>query len=130
LKKFGVENASQCPEIFSKQQKSRYEIHKFRDTDIFYQGTYEKDFLDNYYDKLEIQKIKEIDYIFENKNKKYFSDYYLPKYNLIIEIKSSYIFEKFKNQNLVKRQRCIELGYNFLFIIDKNYNELNVIIDY
>ena len=128
LKRFGVENASQCPEIFSKQQKARYEIHKFRNTDIFYQGTYEKDFLDNYYDKLEIKKIKEIDYIFENKNKKYFSDYYLPDYNLIIEIKSNYIFEKFKTQNLAKQQSCIELGYNFLFIINKDYTKLNTIV--
>lgn len=126
LEKFGVENASQCPEIFSKQQKARYEIHQFRDTNLFYQGTYEKDFLDKYYNKIEIVKIKEIDYIYKNKNKKYFSDYYLPKYNLIIEIKSSYTFERYKNKNLVKEKKCIELGYNFLFIIDKNYSEFEI----
>ena len=123
LKKYGVENASQCSKVFSKQQKSRYEIHQYKDTDLFYQGTYEKDFLDKYYNKFEIIKIEPIDYIYEEKNKKYFSDFYLPELNLIVEIKSSYTYEKYKDQNLKKRQTCINIGYNFLFIIDKNYSD-------
>jgi len=128
LERFGVENASQCPEIFAKQQKTRFEIHQFRDTDIFYQGTYEKDFLDNYYDKVEITKIKEIDYVFENKNKKYFSDYYIPKFNLIVEVKSSYTYERYEEQNMKKEKSCIDLGYNFIFIIDKNYVDFECLI--
>jgi hypothetical protein len=128
LERFGVENASQCPEIFAKQQKRRYEIHQFRDTDIFYQGTYEKDFLDKYYDKVKITKIKEIDYVFENKNKKYFSDYYIPKFNLIVEVKSSYTYERYEEQNMKKEKSCIDLEYNFIFIIDKKYSELEKII--
>ena len=128
LEKFGVENASQCPEIFAKQQKRRFEIHQFRDTDIFYQGTYEKDFLDKYYDKIEITKIKEIDYVFENKNKKYFSDYYIPKHNLIVEVKSTYTYERYEEQNIEKEKTCIDLGYNFIFIIDKKYSNFETLI--
>jgi hypothetical protein len=95
---------------------------------LFYQGTYEKDFLDKYYDKLEIVKIKEINYIYKSKNKKYFSDFYLPMFNLIVEIKSTYTYEKYKEQNLKKKQSCIDLGYNFIFIINKNYSYLETII--
>jgi len=32
-----------------------------------------------------------------------------------------------KNQE--KKKKCIELGYNFLFIINKNYTVFNSIID-
>jgi very-short-patch-repair endonuclease len=128
LKKFGVENASQNPEVFSKQQKRRYEIRNYNNSELFYQGSYEKDFLDKYYNKIEIKKIEPISYRYENKNKKYFPDFYLPDYNLIVEIKSSYIYEKHKKQNLCKRKACINNGYNYIFIINKNYSKFNKII--
>jgi hypothetical protein len=127
LERFGFENASQCPEIFSKQQKKRFEIHIFRDTKLYYQGSYEKDFLDKYYDLFEITKIECISYLFDG-SRVYYPDFYLPKYNLIIEIKSSYTYERFLEKNNSKQKACLELGYNHIFIIDKNYGELNGII--
>lgn len=127
LERFGFENASQCPEIFSKQQKKRFEIHIFRDTELYYQGTYEKDFLDKYYDLFEITKIDFINYTFDG-DRVYYPDFYLPKYNLIIEIKSSYTYDRFLEKNNSKQKACLELGYNHIFIIDKNYDELNRII--
>jgi hypothetical protein len=129
LMRYGVENASQNSDIFYKQQKARYEIKQFKNTNLFYQGTYELDFLNKYFNKIEITKPKEIDYIFNNKNKKYFPDYYLSEYNLIIEIKSIYTFEKYKEQNLAKQKRCIEIGYNYLFIINKDYTDFDKIIN-
>lgn len=129
LERFGVENATQNKDVFSKQQKKRHEINKYKDTGLFYQGTYEKDFLEKYYDRIEIVKIESIDYVFENKNKKYYSDYYLPKYNLIIEIKSSYTYDRHREQNIMKKETCIDLGYKFLFITNKNYSELEIFLN-
>ena len=127
LVRYGVENVSQCPQIFSKQQKSRYEIFEYKDTNLYYQGSYELDFLDKYYDKYEISSPDSIEYIFENKNKKYFPDFYISKYNLIVEIKSSYTYEKYLKQNLAKQRKCLDMGYNFIFIIDKDYKEFNIL---
>ena len=68
-----------------------------------------------------------INLFFDNKNKIYFSDFYLENKNLIIEIKSSYTFNVDLKKNLAKQNACIEQGYNFIFIIDKNYDELIVL---
>ena len=128
LERFGVENASQSPEIFSKQQKARYEIHQHIETGLYYQGSYEKDFLDNYYDKVKIIKMDSIPYKYKNKNKKYFPDFFLPEHNLIVEIKSIYTYDKYVKKNKSKQKSCINLGYKHIFIINKNYSELESII--
>ena len=62
-------------------------------------------------------------YIFENNDHYYFSDFYLKLKNLIVEIKSKYTYEKYLDKNLIKQKTTIGLGYNFMFIIDKNYEE-------
>lgn len=67
---------------------------------------------------------KFIDYIFNDKNKKYYPDYYLPDYNLIVEIKSKYTYECEKDQNEAKKEATLKCGYNFIFIINKDYTEL------
>ena len=66
---------------------------------------------------------KTIKFNYKNKEKFYFSDYYLKDLNLIIEIKSSYIYELHKELNLVKQKFVLEQGYNFIFIMDKKYDE-------
>jgi hypothetical protein len=43
---------------------------------------------------------------------------------LIVEIKSSYIYEREKKKNEAKKEAAINNGYNFIFIIDKDYTEL------
>jgi len=93
---------------------------------LYYQGSYEKDFLDKYYDLFEITKIDFINYTFYG-DRVYYPDFYLPKYNLIIEIKSSYTYEKFLEKNNSKQKACLELGYNHIFIIDKNYDDFDKI---
>ena len=40
-----------------------------------------------------------------------------------MEIKSSYWYEKDLDKNLDKQKSCLEQGYNFIFIINKNYEE-------
>jgi hypothetical protein len=129
LLKYGVENASQCPNIFSKQQKSRFEINNFNNTDIFYQGTYEHDFLEKYYNTYKIEKATPIEYFYDGSIRVYYPDFFLPEYNLIVEIKSTYTFEKYLNKNTAKKEKCIKLGFNFIFIIDKDYKEFEYFIN-
>lgn len=71
---------------------------------------------------LDVKRGKSIKYTYEGKQKIYFSDYYLKKFNLIVEIKSTYIYDLHKKRNIEKRKSTLNKGYNFLFIIDKNYN--------
>ena len=97
---------------------------------IKYQGSYEMDFLDLCQKMgLEVKRGKRIRYKFNKKESYYFSDFYLEKYNLIIEIKSTYIYELHKKQNIAKRKAVIKNGFKFLFIIDKKYSKLLNIIN-
>lgn len=121
--RYGVENPMQNLEIFLKQQKSGRLIKYYKNTNIHYQGTYELNFLNKYYDKIKILNGPTIKYFFDNKITNYFSDFYLPEYNIIVEIKSDYYFNLNKEKNLIKQKFCIDQGYNFIFIINKNYEE-------
>ena len=67
--------------------------------------------------------MKGIKYKFDDKEKVYYPDFYLPKYNLIVEIKSKYTYNCDFNKNISKQESCINMGYNFLFIIDNEFNE-------
>lgn len=129
IEKYGVYNYMQNPEIFIKNQKSRFALHLHDKINLNYQGTYEKDFLDLCFrSNITVKKGKRFQYFFEDKVHYYFSDYYIQSKNLIIEIKSSYTYEVELEKNLAKKKATIENGYNYLFIIDKNYDEfLNLI---
>jgi hypothetical protein len=125
IKNYGVENPSQCPEIFEKAQKSGKKIKK-HNCGINYRGTYEKHFLDMCFEKnINVEKGLTIKYEFENKNKFYHSDFYLKEKNLIIEIKSDYYFNKFKNMNLMKKKFTIKSGFNYILILNKDYDEFS-----
>jgi len=122
LKKYGVEHPMQNKNIFIKSFLTSNKIHKYKNTDIFYQGSYEKDFLDKYLNKIEIDKIDKIKYIFDDKIKYYNPDFYYKKLNLIIEIKSDYTLINELYKNLAKQKSCVEQGYNFIFIVNKDYS--------
>jgi len=125
LRNHGVKSPYQKRSIFIKSMTNDTTLKKYKNTKLDYQGSYEKDFLNKYYDKIEIENGLEIKYKYKSKNKKYYSDFYLPKYDLIIEVKSSYWYEKFKEQNLIKEQYS-KIHHNFIFIMNKNYDELLV----
>jgi hypothetical protein len=55
MEKYGVKNASESPELLQKQQKSARLLKNYKNTDITYQGSYEKDFLDKYFNELNIE---------------------------------------------------------------------------
>lgn len=126
LKKYGVENTMQNDKIFEKQLKSCYCNQNFKK--IKYRGSYELDFIKKY-EYLDIMNYKSIDYVFDNKKRKYFPDFYYEKKNLIIEIKSNYTYNRFLEKNLAKQKSCIDQGYNFIFIIEKYYDDFEKIIE-
>ena len=134
MRNYGVDNSLKCINIKKKVQNTmiknynvnminRYRIKKYKDTNIYYQGTYELDFLEKFY-KIGIEKCKSIKY----GDKIYFPDYFFSKLNLIIEIKSEYIYKLHESKNLEKQKSCIDQGYNFIFIINKNYKEFEKLI--
>jgi hypothetical protein len=99
---------------------------KFKDTDIYYQGSYEKNFLE-LCEKLNIlNNIKRgfsIKYKSNSKELIYFPDFFIEKLNMIIEIKSYYWYKVHEENNIIKQQTCINLGYNYIMIMDKKYDE-------
>jgi hypothetical protein len=127
LKRYGVDNNMKDPYLFSKNQKSRFNINQYKGLD--YQSTYELDLIKFCeYKGINIEKGPSLEYLHDSKSHVYHSDFYLPYYNLICEVKSSYIYNKEILINESKRNYSIKSGYNFLFVIDKNYIELEKII--
>ncbi len=98
---------------------------KFKDTNIYYQGSYEKDFLE-LCEKLNIlNKIKRgfsIKYKLNNKELIYFPDFFIDELNTIIEIKSLYWYKIHEEKNIIKQKTSINLGYNYILIMNKNYD--------
>jgi len=128
--KYGERHPMHVPDIVNKMIKSGLKINKFRDTDLYYQSTYEKDFLDKYYDIITIERGSAIRYFFEKKEHIYYPDFYIEELNLIVEIKSLNWYNVHKNKNDAKREQCISNGFNFMFIIDKNYEIFDKLIKY
>lgn len=128
LKNHGVKSPYQNRDIFEKSLNNGLKILKFRNTDLFYQGSYEKDFLDRYYDKIKIRKGLSVEYIHNNKSKIYHSDFYLPDYNLMIEIKSTYWYNLNKDINILKEEYSRKSNHNFIIILDKDYETLDKVI--
>jgi len=130
IERYGVEHNMQNEEIYMKAQISGQKAKNHLETGLFYRGTYEKDFLDYCYNNnIKIEQGKKISYEYDNKNKIYFSDYYLKEKNLIIEIKSSYYYEKYYDMNISKMNKTIKDGYNFILIMNKNYDEFNKLLN-
>lgn len=124
FKNHGVEYSTQNPEIFHKQSVSSFYMNKYKDTNLTYQGSYELDFLDKYYDKVKIENGPTIKYMINNETHWYHSDFYLPDYNLVVEIKSSYWYEVHEECVLAKEKET-KTHYNYLLVLDKNYEKLN-----
>jgi hypothetical protein len=128
FKKYGVEHVLLNEDIYKKMIRSSFKINYYKNTPLYYQGTYEKDFLDKYFGKFTIMNGKTISYKINDKNLKYYSDFFLPEYNLIVEIKSTMWFNKHLEKNIMKEQSCKDQGYQFVFIIDKDYTKFNDLI--
>jgi len=64
-------------------------------------------------------EVPEIWYNINGINKRYYCDVYIPKTNTIYEVKSTWTNTKDIDKNKLKKQACIDNGYNFqLYIFD------------
>jgi len=64
--------------------------------------------------------IGSIHYTYLGKNRKYYPDFFIKSCNKIYEVKSTWTFKSKENQNLLKKEKCIELGLSFEFLIFKD----------
>ena len=122
IKKYNVENPMQNKNIFEKNQNIRFKIKYFKNTNIHYQGSYELDFLEKYYNLFpDLQNADSIKYTFNGQNHIYYPDFYIPSLNLIIECKNSYLTKKDKDKIETKEKATITNGFNYILIVNKNY---------
>jgi hypothetical protein len=125
--RYGVDNALQNGFIFKKQQLSGFLCKRYNDN-LYYRGSYELDFIKyceaNY---IQVENGPSIKYKYDGMDKIYHSDFYLPEYDLICEIKSNYYYNLYIDKNNIKKEACLERGYKFIFIIDKDYSILEEI---
>lgn len=131
IERYGFDNVMKNSEISTKSIKKSLEnnFKKYNYQNLSYQGSYELDFLKYCNSKNIIDKITKIDNIrfyYDGKFRFYIPDFYIPELNLIIEIKSKYYYYKKYDLNIRKQQECLNNGYNFMFIIDKNYEYFDI----
>lgn len=125
LKNWGVKYCSQNKDILYKRIKNGVIIKKF--FNLFYQGSYEMDFLQRYYDKLKITNGFPIEYEINSEKHYYIPDFYLPELNLIVEIKSSWWLKRHYELCQIK-ENYAKQNYNYIMILDKNYTEFEKIL--
>ena len=111
---------------FLKNQLSGFRAKKYKN--VYYRGSYELDFLEKYYNKIDIENGPSIDYLFEEKQHIYHSDFFIPSRNLVVEIKSSYYFNRFKEQNKIKQKSIKNKGFKYILILDKDYTEFEKLL--
>lgn len=117
--RYGVSNISKLniPKITSKFFNN-----------IMYQSSYELDFIKYcILNDIIVERGKSFRYILNNKEHIYHSDFFLPDYNLICEVKSNYTYNYDLYRNILKAQSVLD--YNFLFIIDKEYSALDLLLE-
>lgn len=121
LEKFGTETPLQNDEIKGKLKK--YFLMKY--------GVNHPSMINEFEIKKQQTNLEKygVRHLFEGIDRKYHSDFYLPNFNLICEIKSEYIYNKEVKINEIKKESSIKSGYNFIFIIDKDYSNFIKIIE-
>lgn len=142
IEKYGYKYALQNYNILNKQKdsyniedgfKNAIRIKKYKNTNLYYQGSYEKDFLEL------CGRMNILDYIKNGNCYNYLkednefgirtlTDFSYKDYE--IEIKSTFILEKQGGESkLNAKRRAVEKnGKTYIFILDKNYNEFKKII--
>lgn len=122
---YGFEYPSQNEDFLQKKLKKGLKINYI--DHLYYQGSYEKEFILKYKDKIRIDNGLSIMYEYLNEKKIYLSDYYLPDFDLVVEIKSTYWYNK--NLDICKaKEKYTKLTHNYIMILDKNYDDFNKLI--
>lgn len=124
LDKFGSEHYLQS-EVY-KKSKSENGSYGYKEHNGYnYQSKYELDFLKFCEtNSITLNKgIPNIKYILNDMHHTYYPDFYYDKYNLVIEIKSTYWYNYLSDMNQEKQKQTKLDGYNYILIMDKNYDE-------
>ena len=98
FEKHGERHPMHVKEFVNKCINNGLKIQQFKDTDIYYQSTYENDFLGKYYDIINIERGEAVKYNYRGSEHVYYPDFLIPELNLIVEIKSSYWYEEQKDK--------------------------------
>ena len=142
MKRYGVINPTLNADIFLKNKKHRLDWKDYilpSGKTIRIQG-YENFALDlllkTYKEEDIIINLKEITskigryikYIHNGKERKYYPDIFIVSENRIIEVKSMWTFMLKHEENLLKKQACLDMGLNFDFLtFDKTGKILKII---
>jgi hypothetical protein len=125
MEKYGVDNPTKNSEILHKSMlsnaKSEYrtktmtlpsgKIIRYQGyenqvvTDLLESGVTENDIM------IGTGNVPVIKYMFQGKSRRYYPDIYLPKQNKLIEVKSTYTWNKYKEQNEAKIAAAKQAGY-------------------
>lgn len=125
IERYGEKSWNKNVELFNGKKFKRILSDKYN---LYYDSSYELDFL-KLCESVGITDVKRgLTFRYSNDNV-YYPDFFIEKYNLIVEIKSNYIFNLDYDKNMCKKESVVNSGYNFLFIIDKNYTEFLSIIN-
>jgi hypothetical protein len=137
LERYGYENASQNAEISEKQYRNAFNTKEFTfpcGTIVLYQG-YENFLLEKLiregYTVKDIlshrNDVPEIWYTYQGEKHRYYCDAYIPSLNKIYEVKSLKTYNDGINTIPLKKQACIDAGYNFeLYIYDRKGNLIRI----
>jgi hypothetical protein len=125
LNNCGFEYPSQNRDTLYKRLKNGFTIKHI--DHLYYQGSYEKEFIIKYKDKIKLENGLSIMYIYMNEEKIYHSDFYIPTHDLVIEVKSTYWYNK--NLEMCKtKEKYTKERHNYIMILDKNYAEFEALI--
>lgn len=131
IEKYGVDHNMKSPELFLKNMNSRGAVRQYRH--LLYQSEYELKFIKFIESLRLLEKLKNgptIEYLVDNYQYSYHSDFIIEELNLIVEIKSSWYYDKngrdfiMKKFNEAKKRACLDKGYDFIFVINNNFNEV------
>jgi hypothetical protein len=127
----------QNAEFAEKQSKKSYKLKEFKFScgNIIKVQGYEPYLLEllvnqGYsFDDIKTKKteVPEIWYFKNNKKCRYYCDIYIKKNNTIYEVKSTWTYSKDINDLSLKKQACIDFGFNFeLYVFDRKGNRVLV----
>jgi hypothetical protein len=125
---YNVDWPMQNAHSLQKAQKASEKFIQYKDTNIWYQASYEFDFLEKYYNmfKNDMKRGPTISYEYKGEKVHYHSDFLIVSMNLIIEVKSTYFYNDIKDT--IKKDAVENLGYKYIMILDKKYDEFNNLI--
>jgi len=136
LSRYGVDNPTKNPEILEKALTSGKCVReavlpsgktvKLRG----YEPKALNELLTLYQEDQIITNLKlmpKITYVDGAKERQYFPDFYIPSVNLIVEVKSEYTLKVNERINLLKKDACLDLGHNFMFMVVYPNNSTKII---